>query len=246
MNITKKTNLLLGLFVTCLILSNMIGAKIAEFQIPNIIASIMNFLFFPIIYLLKIFLETIGARTISLQFFNTISVSVGILTVPIMFLITDVIEEVHGKRKVKEFIFIGISAMLLMIIITAISVFLPTASRSIPHETYKSIFSISIRMGIASIFAFFFAQLHDMWSFEFWKRKTKGKYLWLRNNLSTIVSQLIDSTVFMFIAFYKSAPMWDAVFIISLIVPYWIFKIIFALIDTPFAYLGVWWMKKKD
>ena len=47
------------------------------------------------------------------------------------------------------------------------------------------------------------------------------------------------------VAFYKSAPMWDAVFIISLIVPYWIFKILFALLDTPFVYLGVWWLRGK-
>ena len=136
-------------------------------------------------------------------------------------------------------------SMILLIIITSIAVVLPAAERSVDNNAYSAVFKVTIRMTIASILAFVIAQFHDMWSFDFWKKKTKGKFLWLRNNLSTIVSQLIDSTIFMFVAFYKSAPMWDAVFIISLIVPYWIFKILFALLDTPFVYLGVWWLRGK-
>ncbi len=244
LDVHKKTSLLLGLFVAALIMSNVLGAKITEFSAPKFIAAPLNVLFLPVIYALKQFLVMIGStRVIPLAFFDTISVSVGILTVPLMFLITDIVEEVHGKDKVKEFIFVGVSSMLVLILITAISVHLPASARSINDETYRSIFNVTIRMTIASILAFVIAQTHDMWSFDFWKRKTEGRFLWLRNNASTIVSQLIDSTIFMFVAFYKSAPMWDAIFVISLIVPYWIFKILFALLDTPFAYLGVKWMK---
>ncbi|MFC1691578.1 queuosine precursor transporter [Nanoarchaeota archaeon] len=244
--IKEKTSLLLGLFVAALIMSNVLGAKITEFSMPTFLATILNTIFFPIIYPLKIFLQSIGGREISLAFFNTIRVSVGILTVPIMFLITDIIEEVHGRLKVMEFIITGVIALSLLLLITFIAVSLPAAARSIDNDAYSSIFGVTIRMTIASITAFALAQLHDMWSFEFWKRKTKGKYLWLRNNLSTISSQLIDSTIFMFVAFYKTAPMWDAVFVISLIIPYWIFKILFAVLDTPLAYLGVWWMRGKE
>lgn len=246
MDINKKTSLLLGLFVAALIISNVLGAKITEFDVPKFIAVPLNVIFLPIIYLLKELLLAIGStRVIPLAFFNTIHVSVGILTFPLLFLITDIIEEVHGKKKVKEFILVGVMSMLLLIIITTIAVNLPAAARSIDNESYSMIFKVTIRMAIASVIAFAISQMHDMWSFEFWKRKTHGRLLWLRNNASTIVSQLIDSTVFMFIAFYKSAPMWDAIFVISLIVPYWIFKILFALLDTPFAYLGVKWMRGK-
>jgi uncharacterized integral membrane protein (TIGR00697 family) len=241
----QKITLLLGLFVATLIMSNVLGAKITEFEIPKYVSAPLNIIFFPVIYLLKAFLHSIGGRQIALNFFDTISVSVGILTVPLMFLITDIIEEVEGKKKVKEFIFVGVVSMLLLILITSIAVILPSAARSIDPASYNAIFKVTIRMTIASILAFAISQLHDMWSFAFWKKKTKGKYLWLRNNASTIVSQLIDSSIFMFVAFYKSAPMWDAVFVISLIVPYWIFKILFALLDTPFAYLGVWWLRHE-
>lgn len=246
MDRNRKVNLMLGIFIACLILSNVIGAKITSFSLPNFLAIPLNLIFFPVVWLLKSFLLSIGGREIPLQFFNTIQVSVGILTVPVMFLITDIIEEVYGKKKVKEFIFAGVASMIFVIIIVSIAVFLPSAERSLDPVAFNSIFKVTIRMTIASILAFILAQTHDMWSFEFWKKKTQGKHLWIRNNLSTMVSQLIDSTVFMFVAFFKSAPMWDAVFVISLIVPYYIFKILFAVLDTPFAYLGVWWVKKKD
>ncbi len=247
MKLTKqvKTNILLAFFIAALIMANLLGAKITEFDLPNTLATIMNFIFLPIIYPLKLFLQSVGGREISLQFFNTIRVSVGILTVPLMFLITDIIEEVHGKKKAYEFIIIGVLTLLLVLVITSISVALPAGARSIDDATYASIFGVAIRITIASIIAFVIAQVHDMWSFAFWRKKTEGRFLWLRNNFSTIVSQLIDSTVFMFIAFYKTTPMWDAVFVISLIIPYWIFKILFAVLDTPLAYLGVWWMKKE-
>ncbi len=145
----------------------------------------------------------------------------------------------------REFIMIGVVSMLVMIIAVWIAVQLPASERSMNDETFNQVLGVSIRMSIASIIAFVFAQLHDVWAFEFWKRKTSGRFLWLRNNASTIVSQLIDSILFMFIAFYKTAPMWDATFVVSLIIPLWLIKILLAVVDTPFAYLGVWWMKKK-
>lgn len=174
-----------------------------------------------------------------------ISVSVGIFMFPITFLITDVIEEVHGKEKTKTFIKAGAIALIIVFAYTALSVWL-SADQRYPHgEAYATIFGSTLRMLFASLIAFLISQYHDIWAFNFWKTKTKGKHLWLRNNASTIVSQLFDSTIFMFIAFYAVAPKFDALFIIQLIIPYWIFKIIIAAIDTPFCYLGVKWLKKN-
>ncbi|HKL47658.1 MAG TPA: queuosine precursor transporter, partial [Candidatus Izemoplasmatales bacterium] len=75
----------------------------------------------------------------------------------------------------------------------------------------------------------------DVWAFQFWKEKTKGKYLWLRNNLSTLVSQMIDSIVFCLIAFLGVFPM--SVWFEILITTY-LFKLIVAIFDTPFIYLA--------
>jgi uncharacterized PurR-regulated membrane protein YhhQ (DUF165 family) len=147
-DINKKTNLLMGLFVSALVMSNVLGSKITEFNVPAFIYWPLNVIFFPIIFLLKAFLHSIGGREISYAFFNTVGVSVGILTVPIMFLITDIIEEIHGKKKVQEFIVVGVISMLLLIGITSIAVALPSAARSIDNEAYRSIFSVTISNNI--------------------------------------------------------------------------------------------------
>lgn len=241
----QKTSMLLGIFVACLVLANVLGSKIVEIHLPVWLAVPLNVLFLPLIYPLKHLVLMLGGREIPLAFFNVLSVSAGTIVFPILFLITDVVAEVHGRKKVQEFIMIGVASMLVMIIAVWIAVQLPASERSLDGGAFNTVLGVSIRMAIASVIAFVVAQLHDVWAFEFWKRKTSGRFLWLRNNASTIVSQLIDSVVFMFIAFYRTAPMWDATFVVSLIIPLWLIKILLAGIDTPFAYLGVWWMKKK-
>lgn len=172
-----------------------------------------------------------------------VSVSVGIFAYPITFLCTDIIEEVRGKKVTKQFIKSGLFALLLTSALVLISIKMPAAARYAHNEEFTTVFSSSLRMLLASFAAFLFGQLHDIWAFNFWKKITKGKYLWLRNNLSTVISQLIDTTLFMFIAFYMVTPQFTAPFIIELIIPYWLFKVGFAFIDTPLVYLGVKWLK---
>lgn len=172
-----------------------------------------------------------------------VAVSVGIFAYPISFLITDIIEEVIGKEKTKHFVLSGFIALIVVFILTLISVILPAAGRYPYNEEYRIVFGSSLRMIIASLIAFGLSQTHDIWAFNFWKQKTNGSFLWLRNNLSTIASQFIDTTIFMFIAFYAITPKFTAEFIFSLIIPYWLFKIAFALLDTPLVYAGVRWLK---
>jgi len=206
MDLEAKTNLLLGLFVACLVAANLIGLKIASFGV--------------------------------------FEASVGILVFPILFLVTDIIEEVHGHKKARQFVYIGLAALVFILIITVIAVLLPTASRSfVSHEEYAAIFGTTVRIFVASIIGFFISQMHDVWAFRFWKQKTRGKHLWLRNNMSTIVSQFLDTTIFMFIAFYAISPKFTAGYIFALIIPYWIIKVLFAFFDTPFCYLGVKWLR---
>ena len=175
-----------------------------------------------------------------------VSVSVGIFAYPISFLITDMIEEVMGKEKTKRFVLSGFIALVLVLILTLISVYLKPAGRYPYNEQYLIVFKSSLRMIIASFIAFGISQTHDIWAFNFWKQKTKGRFLWLRNNLSTAASQFIDTTIFMFIAFYQVAPKFTVGFIFTLIIPYWLFKIAFAILDTPFVYLGVKWLRGKE
>ncbi|MEA2037461.1 MAG: queuosine precursor transporter [Nanoarchaeota archaeon] len=210
-----KTNLLLGIFVASLVAASLIGGKITKFWF--------------------------------------IEVSVGIFAFPITFLITDVIEEVHGKEKTKMFVWVGLISMIFVSLVTAISVWLPFAPRSyVQAEQFNTVFGISLRFFIASITAFLLSQMHDIWAFNFWKEKTKKRFLWLRNNASTIVSQLIDTIVFMFIALYyipwlpdvlNTNPKFNVAYLITLIIPYYILKVVVAIFDTPFIYLLTWWVR---
>lgn len=175
-----------------------------------------------------------------------ITASVGIWLVPLSFLITDVLAEVKGKKFINNLIWSTIVALVFSYLFIKLSIYLEPAERfAEDNDAYVKIFTNSSRMFFASIVAFGLSQFHDIWAFEFWKKKTQGKFLWLRNNLSTIVSQFIDTTIFMFLAFYKMSDKFDAAFVWSLIIPYYILKIILALVDTPFVYLGVKWLKKK-
>ncbi|MFP4005789.1 MAG: queuosine precursor transporter [Candidatus Hadarchaeia archaeon] len=183
----------------------------------------------------------LGAKIARVGF---IDFSVGIFAYPITFLITDIIEEVHGKEKGKQLVMVGVFSLVFVLVLTSLSVSLPFAERSLVQEGYTRVFGISLRIFIASIVAFFISQLHDVWAFNFWKEKTRGKYLWLRNNLSTITSQFLDTSIFMFIAFYRISPKFTAVYIFALIIPYWALKIVVALFDTPLVYLGVSWLRR--
>ena len=174
-----------------------------------------------------------------------VSVSVGIFAFPITFLVTDVIEEVLGKQKSRNLILAGFTSLLLLLALTIISRVLPPSTRYADNEAFLRIFNGSTRIILASLTAFVLSQTHDIWAFNFWRQKTKGRFLWLRNNLSTVVSQLIDTVIFMFIAFYLVTPQFDVAFLIQLIIPYWLFKVLFALIDTPLVYAGVAWLRNS-
>jgi queuosine precursor transporter len=174
-----------------------------------------------------------------------ISVSVGIFAYPLTFLITDAIEEVFGRKKARQLMYGALVAQILVLIIVVVAINMPPASRFEHNEAYGAIFGNSIRIIIASLVAFFLSQTHDIWAFNLIKQKTHAKFLWLRNNASTVVSQFIDTTLFMFIAFYQVTPRFDVPFLFSLIIPYWLFKIAFALIDTPIVYGLVYWLRKN-
>lgn len=113
----------------------------------------------------------------------------------------------------------------------------------LPFQTaYDAVFGQSVRAIFASMVAYLIAQLIDVRIFHFWKKLTKGRHLWLRNNGSTFLSQVVDTVLVMTILFYGVFPtetlvrmIWAGIF----------FKWCVAAIDTPFAYLGVAWFRKK-
>jgi uncharacterized integral membrane protein (TIGR00697 family) len=168
-----------------------------------------------------------------------IVVPAGVLAYCLTFLITDVISEVWGKERAQTVVMGGFITLVLVFVLTGISILWPAAPFWPHQQAYKTILGSSARIMVASLAAYFFSQYHDVWAFHFWRRLTSERFLWLRNNASTIVSQLLDSVVFITIAFYGTMPL------APLILGQWVVKVGIALLDTPFVYLLVHLLRRR-
>lgn len=167
--------------------------------------------------------------------------SVGILLFPLTFLITDIVAEIYGPKATRTIVAGTLVVLGIVLAVTALATVMPPASRfSEQNAAYVSVFRSSLRIMLASIVAFTLSQYHDVWAFDFWKKRTNGRLLWLRNNASTVVSQLIDTVIFMLIAFWGTNERFTLAFVMgSMVPPYYALKVLAAFADTPLVYLGV-------
>lgn len=162
-----------------------------------------------------------------------------------IFFCTDLLSEVHGKAEARRAVWLGFAAIILVTLFMQVALwFKPSAYDEVqPHLV--AIFGFLPRVVAASLVAYMASQFHDVWAFHWWRKRFAGRHLWLRNNASTMVSQLLDSTVFVLLAF---APLpvlgaipgfesWKEV-IIPIWVTTYVIKLIVALVDTPFLYWG--------
>ncbi len=170
--------------------------------------------------------------------------SVGILPYPITFLITDLISEIFGQKKANQVVVAGIFASFFSIGILLLADFVPAIQSSpIDNETFSQVFSLSPLAVLASMIAYLFAQFIDIKLYQYWKKVTQGKHLWLRNNFSTFASQFLDTfTVILLLCLFGVLP-WDL--FLGLVVSGFIFKVLVAAIDTPFLYLSVYLIRKR-
>ena len=172
-----------------------------------------------------------------------IFIPAAVFVFPLTFLITDTVNEVWGYKVAREMVIIGFIMNLVMVFFLYLGQILPPAPIYEHQKAYEAVLGAVPRVVVASMVAYLLSQLHDIWAFNLWRKITKGKHLWLRNNLSTITSQLIDSVIFISIAFMGVFSWAD---IGSLILYQFLFKIALALIDTPFCYLLVNWIRSKE
>ena len=160
--------------------------------------------------------------------------SVGILHYPITFLITDLISEIYGKKKANSIVTVGIFASIFSILIIYVANSVPAINGSpVNDELFNTVFGSTVIAVFASMMSYLFAQYIDIRLFHFWKRLTKVKHLWLRNNGSTVASQFVDTTLVICILF---VGVWETDQIFSAIIDGWLFKMMMALIDTPIIY----------
>ena len=213
----QRIYLLLGaLFITSLVVSNLIFQK-----------------FF---YWYPFHLEVFGVKLFEL--------SVGILPYPITFLITDLISEIYGKKRANDIVVTGIFASLFSLGIVLVSNYAPATNWSkVTDPMFSTVFGNTAIAVFASMLAYLFAQFIDIQIYHFWKRLTKGKHLWLRNNGSTFSSQFIDTLTILLLLCSFDIIAWEK--FKGLLVAGFLFKVLIAACDTPFLYLGVYLFRKR-
>ncbi len=171
-------------------------------------------------------------------------ISVGILPYPITFLITDLISEIYGKKNANQIVIAGIFASLFSLAIILVADSVPATSWSyVDDKTFKTVFGNSSIAVFASMITYLFAQFVDIQIYHFWKRLTKGKHLWLRNNFSTWLSQFIDTFTIVFLLCSFKIIDWENFY--GLLISGFLFKVFIAALDTPFLYFGVYLFRKR-
>lgn len=207
---------LAALFVTCLILSNILGVKLFALSIPLL------------------------GYTIPVEH------TVGMLTFPITFLLTDLLNEYYGKRAARRVTYLGFSMGILAFLLIYIARAAPIKAGipgTATNDAFENIFGAAALMYIASMIAFLLGSLLDIAIFGVFKRLTKGRMVWLRATGSTVISQLFDSFVITFVFFVllqrlagnQPAPL-DFVFKTAL--TGYTLKFVISIALTPAIYAG--------
>ena len=220
-------SILMAAFVVILVMTNMIAGKL--------------FLAFP---------ETFPNGL----FGEAVTLTAGLITYPLTFLITDVVCEVYGQRRANLIVYTGFAMSVLILGVIQIALIVPGSpvwpagnanydTVAQMQQAYESVFTLPGMLILGSMAAYLAAQLLDVKLFHFWKRVTQGRHLWLRNNASTMISQLADTVIVnsIFLGFGLGLA-WDVV--IKIIVASYLAKLVIALADTPFVYLGVWLVRR--
>lgn len=194
--------------------------------------------------------EVMGAKTVPLFAIGgfQLNASVALLVVPLMFSAIDVVTEVHGRERARSLVASGMFVIFLLMVFAFVATNLPPSARFAPNEAaYDKILGTTVRIAAASLIAFGISSLLDILVFAKLREKMKNRALWFRNNASNVVSQLIDTTLFITLAFYaldKSVGD-NTVFLLGLILPYWLLKCAMSVIETPLVYAGVAWLRAE-
>lgn len=192
--------------------------------------------------------EWMGAKTFPLlQWPFVLNASVAIFTVPLIFSINDIITEVYGKERARSVVRTGLFVIVLILLYSLLATALPASRRFESSEVaYDAIFTFSMRMSIASLAAFAISQFLDVYLFSRIRERLGNAKLWLRNNVSNIFAQFVDTVVFIVLAFYSFETSFsaNAAFLWSIILPYWMLKNAMSALVTPLVYAGVKWLKK--
>ncbi len=260
-NFERDYFFLATLFVSLLILTNVVGTKLFALSVDA-----------PVIGPLLSFVDGLLQSILDQPPQTHLTLTAGLITYPLTFLITDIVSEVWGRKRADVMVMLGFAASLLMLgVIQVARALPPSVVWSVPESfahviapeyqvtldsgavigdhiaaqaAYQFTFDAPGVLLFASMTAYLVAQLIDNRLFHFWRRLTKGKALWFRNNMSTGLSQLIDTAIVngIFLHFYWKM---EAKPIVAVIISVYVVKFVLALFDTPLCYLGVAIFKRR-
>jgi len=182
--------------------------------------------------------EITGGKLIKFELSANLAftMTMGVIPFPVTFIITDIINEYYGRRGMRFVTFVGMGMVLFALLLLQIDMAVPAAAISpVTDEAFTMVFGFSARIIVGSLIAYMIGQLVDISVFHFIRARTGGKYLWLRATGSTVVSQLIDSFVVLFIAFLGPLTV-SQILVIG--TTNYLYKFIIAILITPFLYLA--------
>ena len=174
-------------------------------------------------------------------------ISAGVIAYPVTFLVTDLISELYGRKRATLVVKVGFAVSVFVTLIVVIANAVPRSADSpVTDEAFNMVFGLLPGIVFGSMIAYLTAQFLDVQVFEFWRRLTRGRHLWLRNNASTVFSQMVDTVLVVTIAlvlwpqvdtFPETTPIswqtWKEVVLWQ-----YLFKALIALVDTPLFYIG--------
>jgi uncharacterized integral membrane protein (TIGR00697 family) len=157
----------------------------------------------------------------------------AIIIYPFTFLLTDIIGELYGKEEANRTVWYGLLASVFAMVIIYVGMLLPVAPFMPEKQSaYEALLGPNRRIVFASLLAYLCSQKHDVWAFHYLKHLTHGRHKWLRNNLSTMVSQLVDTVIFIGLAFWGTVPNLG-----QMILGQYVIKVLIAWGETPLFYL---------
>jgi hypothetical protein len=171
-----------------------------------------------------------------------VTATLGNIVYASSFLITDILSENYGKAAARRVVYYGLAVIVGFTLLMNLALLFEPAADDFAHDSLQVIFGFLPRIAAASLAAYLVSQLHDVWAYAFWKKRfERVSQIWIRNNLSTMVSQLVDSVVFTTIAF---AGVFSLGVFLEIILTTYLLKVIVAAADTPFVYLATHWVRR--
>ena len=180
-------------------------------------------------------------------FYSPEPVALGTILFSSTYLCTDILSEHFGKDKAQKNVLISFVSFLFVTIVMLVTIGFNPSANDWAQDSLENIFTPMSRFFIASMIAYLVSQYFDVWIYSTIKNLTMNRFLWLRNNLSTILSSLIDNTVFSILAWIILNPNPETFYnvIMIYILGTYILRIVIALIDTPFMYLSKIFIPRK-